>query len=122
MFIRYPHLEKLGNVEVESIELGVTHVFPKPSKIRASCVVSEELFLQSNLDIPYHLKDELIRRLMHELEKQQRILFAEEKDQVNYERIFSAFIAIYSPQDIAEAISAAYNAGLEAAKEEQWEN
>jgi hypothetical protein len=28
-FIRYPSLVKLGNVEVEGIELGETHVFPK---------------------------------------------------------------------------------------------
>lgn len=36
MFIRYPHLEKLGNVEVENIELGETHVFPKIDGTNAS--------------------------------------------------------------------------------------
>lgn len=36
MFIRYPHLEKLGNVEVENIELGETYVFPKIDGSNAS--------------------------------------------------------------------------------------
>lgn len=29
MFIRYPHLEKFGNLEVEGIEHGIAYVFPK---------------------------------------------------------------------------------------------
>ena len=28
-FLKYPHLEKYGNTEVEGIEFGITHVFPK---------------------------------------------------------------------------------------------
>lgn len=29
MFIKYPHLERYGNEEVEGIEIGTTYVFPK---------------------------------------------------------------------------------------------
>ena len=36
MFIKYPHLEKLGNIEVENIELGETYVFPKIDGTNAS--------------------------------------------------------------------------------------
>lgn len=35
-FVRYPHLEKLGNVEVEAIEFGTAHVFPKLDGTNAS--------------------------------------------------------------------------------------
>lgn len=35
-FLRYPHLEKLGNVEVESIEFGTAYVFPKLDGTNAS--------------------------------------------------------------------------------------
>ena len=36
MFIRYPHLERLGNKEVEDIEHGVCHIFPKLDGTNAS--------------------------------------------------------------------------------------
>jgi hypothetical protein len=36
MFQRYPHLEKLGNIEVEGIEFGNCHVFPKLDGANAS--------------------------------------------------------------------------------------
>ena len=35
-FIRYPHLCKFGNREVENIEFGITHVFPKLDGSNAS--------------------------------------------------------------------------------------
>ena len=36
MFLRYPHLCKFGNTEVENIEFGTTHVFPKLDGTNAS--------------------------------------------------------------------------------------
>lgn len=35
-FLRYPHLEKLGNREVDNIEIGTTYVFPKIDGTNAS--------------------------------------------------------------------------------------
>ena len=35
-FLRYPHLERLGNTEVEGIEHGRTYVFPKIDGTNAS--------------------------------------------------------------------------------------
>jgi hypothetical protein len=35
-FVKYPHLEKFGNLEVEGIELGTTYVFPKIDGTNAS--------------------------------------------------------------------------------------
>lgn len=35
-FLRYPHLERFGNLEVEGIELGTTFVFPKIDGTNAS--------------------------------------------------------------------------------------
>lgn len=35
-FLRYPHLEKLGNIEVEGIEFGTAYVFPKLDGTNAS--------------------------------------------------------------------------------------
>ncbi len=29
MFIKYPHIERIGNTEVEGIETGECYVFPK---------------------------------------------------------------------------------------------
>ena len=39
-FLRYPHLCKFGNKEVESIEFGITHVFPKLDGTNASVWIS----------------------------------------------------------------------------------
>lgn len=36
MFVKYPHLERFGNSEVEGIEVGITHVFPKLDGTNAS--------------------------------------------------------------------------------------
>jgi hypothetical protein len=41
MFQRYPHLEKLGNIEVEGIEFGNCHVFPKLDGANASIWAEE---------------------------------------------------------------------------------
>lgn len=35
-FVKYPHLERFGNSEVEGIEVGITHVFPKLDGTNAS--------------------------------------------------------------------------------------
>jgi len=35
-FLRYPHLERLGNIEVEAIELGTAYVFPRLDGTNAS--------------------------------------------------------------------------------------
>jgi hypothetical protein len=35
-FLRYPHLERFGNTEVQDIEFGVTHIFPKLDGTNAS--------------------------------------------------------------------------------------
>ncbi len=40
-FIRYPHLEKFGNTEVENIEFGITYIFPKLDGTNASVWCSE---------------------------------------------------------------------------------
>lgn len=43
-FIRYPSLSKLGNKEVESIEFGTTHVFPKLDGTNASMWLDLDTF------------------------------------------------------------------------------
>lgn len=40
-FLKYPHLERLGNLEVEGIEHGLCHVFPKLDGTNASMWVDE---------------------------------------------------------------------------------
>lgn len=42
-FIRYPHLSKFGNKEVENIEFGITHIFPKLDGTNASVWFDERL-------------------------------------------------------------------------------
>lgn len=44
MFLRYPSLERLGNVEVEGIEAGVAHVFPKLDGTNSSMWLDEDTF------------------------------------------------------------------------------
>lgn len=43
MFIKYPHLERFGTDEVESIELGECHIFPKIDGTNASVWLGDEL-------------------------------------------------------------------------------
>ena len=45
-FLRYPSLSKLGNKEVESIEFGTTHVFPKLDGTNASMWMKESGHLE----------------------------------------------------------------------------
>ena len=41
-FLRYPHLERYGNIEVEGIEFGTTHIFPKLDGTNASMWMDED--------------------------------------------------------------------------------
>lgn len=43
-FLRYPHLCKFGNKEVETIEFGITHIFPKLDGTNASVWYADGLF------------------------------------------------------------------------------
>lgn len=42
MFIKYPHLERYGNEEVEGIEIGTTYVFPKLDGTNAQLWMNED--------------------------------------------------------------------------------
>lgn len=45
-FLKYPHLERLGNVEVEGIEHGLCNVFPKIDGTNASMWIDEHNLFQ----------------------------------------------------------------------------
>jgi len=46
-FLKYPHLEKFGNTEVEAIEVGTTYVFPKLDGTNASVWAAEDYSIKA---------------------------------------------------------------------------
>jgi hypothetical protein len=46
-FLKYPHLERFGNTEVEAIEVGTTYVFPKLDGTNASVWAAEDYSIKA---------------------------------------------------------------------------